>query len=392
MTDPAPQTEQVAAETPAAPPRPAAARNGRALPVLTLLLGAGALLVAGWSLRQVAGLQEADARQQEAMAEAHRQGQELAEREQVLSRQLEQLPAPAELETRRRLLAELQAGQQQLGERVDRVLGASRQEWRLAEAEHLLRLASLRLSALQDVNSARFLVGAADQILRDHDDPAAFAAREQLARGAEALRSLPPIDRTGLFLQLAALGEQAAGLNTRQPQFQAPSGSSMPLAAQVAEGDGASRWAEWWRHLSGFVRLEFTASDEVKPLLAGQTLEQLRLALRLALEQAQWAALNAQPQVYRGALEQARALLQRYFGLDTPHNQALYDRLGELAAQPVAQELPDLTPALNALQAYLLQRERAALEAAGGQASEPAPAASAPAEPAAAEQPAEARP
>ena len=36
-----------------------------------------------------------------------------------------------------------------------------------------------------------------------------------------------------------------------------------------------------------------------------------------------------------------------------------------LANQPVALELPDLTPALNALQAYLGQRERAALEAAG---------------------------
>ncbi len=365
MTDPAPQTEQVAAETPAAPPpRPAAARNGRALPVLALLLGAGALLVAGWSLRQVAGLQEADARQQEAMAEAHRQGQELAEREQVLSRQLEQLPAPAELETRRRLLAELQAGQQQLGERVDRVLGASRQEWRLAEAEHLLRLASLRLAALQDVNSARFLLAAANEILRDHDDPAAFAARERLVSALESLQTLPAVDRTGLFLQLGALGEQAAGLNTRRPEFQ-PRDGALPAAAQVAEGDGASRWAQWWQHVSGFVRLEFTASDEVRPLLAGQTLEQLRLALRLALEQAQWAALNAQPQVYRGALEQARGLVQRYFGLDSAENHAFYTRLGELANQPVALELPDLTPALNALQAYLGQRERAALEAAG---------------------------
>lgn len=386
MTDPAPQTEQVAvAETPAAslPPRQAPARNGRALPVLALLLGAGALLVAGWSLRQVGSLQEADARQQAGLDEARSQAMGLAERDLVMSHQLSRLPSPAELEERRRLLAELQAGQQQLSERVDRVLGASRQEWRLAEAEHLLRLASLRLAALQDVNSARFLLTTANQILRDHDDPAAFAAREQLVSALEALQALPAIDRTGLFLQLGALGEQAARLNTRRPEFQAPAGSGVPAAAQVAEGDGASRWAEWWQRLSGFVRLEFTASDEVRPLLAGQTLEQLRLALRLALEQAQWAALNAQPQVYQGALEQARALLQRYFGLDAVENQALYDRLGELAGQPVALELPDLNPALNALQAYLGQRARAELEAAGKQApSEPAAAPEAEATPA----------
>lgn len=367
MTDPAPQTEQVAAaaETPAAPPAaPKPAQGGRLLPVLALLLGGGALLVAGWSLRQVSSLQEAAAQQQKALAEAYSQSQGLAEREQVLSRQLEQLPAPTELEARRRLLGELQAGQQQLAERVDRVLGTSRQEWRLAEAEHLLRLASLRLSALQDVNSARFLLATANQILRDHDDPAAYAARERLVSALESLQTLPPLDRTGLFLQLAALGEQAAGLNTRRPEFQ-PREAMLPAAAQVAEGDGASRWARWWQHVSGFVRLEFTASDEVRPLLAGQTLEQLRLALRLALEQAQWAALSARPEIYRGALEQARALVQRYFGLDTAENQAFYTRLGELAGQPVALELPDLSPALSALQAYLGQRARAELEAAG---------------------------
>ncbi|WP_455232667.1 uroporphyrinogen-III C-methyltransferase [Geopseudomonas aromaticivorans] len=402
MTDPAPHTEQAApaaaADATPMPARRESARNGRALPALALLLGAGGLLLAGWSLWQVRSLQGATAQQQSRLEEARSQTLGLAERDLVMNRQLAQLPSPAELEERRRLLADLQAEQQRLSQRVDSVLGASRQEWRLAEAEHLLRLASLRLSALQDVNSARFLVSTADQILRDHDDPAAFAARAQLARGLEALRSLPVIDRTGLYLQLAALGAQAAQLNTRQPEFEAVQGAGVP---QVAEGDGSSRWAEWWQRLSGFVRLEFTASDEVKPLLAGQTLEQLRLALRLAVEQAQWAVLNAQPEVYRTALDQARALVERYFGLDSPQTQALHGRFAELAGQPVAQELPDLTPALNALQAYLAQRERAELEAAGARPADTVPAAE-PAEavapaPAAApavapEAPAEARP
>ncbi|MCQ4348787.1 uroporphyrinogen-III C-methyltransferase [Pseudomonas stutzeri] len=375
MTEPAPQTEQVAAATepPVAPPaaaKPAAA--GRLLPVLALLLGGGALLVAGWSLRQVGTLEAADVRQQAALEALRGQEASLAERDRLLGQQLAQLPAPAELEARRRLLGELQAGQQQLAERVERVLGASRQEWRLAEAEHLLRLASLRLAALQDVNSARFLLATADQILRDHDDPAAYAAREQLVSALESLQTLPPLDRTGLFLQLGALGERAAALNTRRPEFRDRE-SALPAAAQVAEGDGASRWAQWWQQVSGFVRLEFTASDEVRPLLAGQTLEQLRLALRLALEQAQWAALNAQPEVYRGALEQARALVQRYFGLDSAENQAFYDRLGELAGQPVALELPDLSPALDALQAYLGRRARSQLEGAVPQAPAAAP-------------------
>ncbi len=369
MTDAAPQPDTVPAAAPAgaapqAPASPARAGGGRSLTFLALLLGAGGLLLGGWSLSQLQGLQGIDHQQLERLQGVQGQTESLQGRVRQLEEQLGRLPAPAALAERERLLAELQAGQQQLARRVDRVLGASRQEWRLAEAEHLLRLATLRLTALQDVNSARFLVDAADQILRDQDDPAAFAAREQLARGLEALRQLPAVDRTGLFLQLAALSEQSAALNTRRPEFRAGT-AEVPAAAQVAEGDGASRWADWWQRLSGFVRLEVGAADEVRPLLAGETLEQLRLALRLTLEQAQWAALNARPEVYRAALEQARALLQRYFGLDEAHNLAFYERLGELAQQPVAQAMPDLTPALNALQAYLDQRARAELEAAG---------------------------
>ncbi|MCM2330323.1 MAG: uroporphyrinogen-III C-methyltransferase, partial [Pseudomonas sagittaria] len=85
------------------------------------------------------------------------------------------------------------------------------------------------------------------------------------------------------------------------------------------------------------------------------------------------------------------AVLQRYFGLDTPENQALYQRLGQLAGQPVAQELPDLTPALSALQAYLAQRARAELEAAAP-AGEPGAVKAAPAAAPAETAPAEAEP
>jgi uroporphyrin-3 C-methyltransferase len=83
-------------------------------------------------------------------------------------------------------VAQLQGDQQRLSQRLETVLGESRKEWRLAEAEHLLRLATLRLSALQDITSAKALVEGADEILREQSDPGAFAAREQLAQPGHA--------------------------------------------------------------------------------------------------------------------------------------------------------------------------------------------------------------
>lgn len=128
---------------------------------------------------------------------------ELAQR---LDSRLSALPSAAELDERRRLLANLQSDQQRLSQRLESVLDGSRQDWRLDEAEHLLRLATLRLSALQDVASAEALVLAADEILREQDDPAAFAAREQLSRSLEALRTT---ERPGPRRPVSAAGRPA---------------------------------------------------------------------------------------------------------------------------------------------------------------------------------------
>jgi uroporphyrin-3 C-methyltransferase len=236
----------------------------------------------------------------------------------------------------------LQGDQQRLSQRLETVLGASRKDWRLAEAEHLLRLASLRLSALQDINSAQALVQGADEILREQDDPGAFAAREQLAKSLAALRSIDQPDRTGLFLQLAALrdqvdkGESLFGLTTGKEQD--------------------NYWTQWWNDLSHYVRIDFSADKSVRPLLAGQSLSQVRLALSLALEQAQWAALNGEPKVYSQALVEAKNVLQGSFNPDNPQSKGLNERLDELAKQPVAVMTPDLTQSLSSVQAYLNRR------------------------------------
>src|SRR5690606_38039445 len=227
-----------------------------------------------------------EADRQASLQKADEQTRQLAAGNQQLAARLgrlEQLPSAAELDERRRLLATLQSDQQRLAGRVEQGLGASREEWRLAEAEHLLRMAMLQLSAMQDVKSAEMLVHEADLILRNQDDPAAYGARQKLLEGLEALRSLPDLDRTGLFLQLGALRGQTSQLTGMAPVFE---------VAPEAEATTDSRWTRWLDELGRYVRVDFGVGSEVRPLLAGQSLAQVRLALSLAIEQAQWAVLN----------------------------------------------------------------------------------------------------
>ncbi|BAV78111.1 HemX protein [Pseudomonas chlororaphis subsp. aurantiaca] len=346
-------------DAPAESATPAVQRRGNGLAILALLLGAAGVAAGGWGVWQVRSLQANNQQQLGQLQALGDEAQSLKLNEQRLTARLEQLPAADELEERRRLVAQLQGDQQRLNQKLESVLGASRKDWRLAEAEHLLRLASLRLSALQDISSAQALVQGADEILREQNDPGSFAAREQLAKSLAALRSTEQPDRTGLFLQLGALRDQVTELTELAPEYRDRGDSLLGL---TADGDGASRWAQWWDQISRYIRIDFNADKNVRPLLAGQSLTQVRLALSLALEQAQWAALNGQAPVYTQALAEARDVLKGNFNQDNPQSKLMLERVSELSKQPVTVQTPDLTKTLSAVQAYLERRNLSAEE------------------------------
>ena len=334
-------------EVAAEPRRPV---NGVA--VLALLVGIAALAVGGWAGWQSHTQQQLEQRRQAEQASLAKQvDQRLQQNGQEVEARLQGLPSAQSIDEQRRLLVTLQGDQQQLAKTMTSVLGASRESWRLAEAEHLLRLAILRLTALQDIASATALVQGADDILRAQDDPLAFAARGELIKALETLRALPQPDRNGLFLQLSALRSQADQLQTLAPEYEIDETGAAPVPTE------APWWQRTWDTLSKYVRLELHADQDIRPQLAGQSLAQVRLTLSLALEQAQWAALNAQPEIYRAALTQAQELLKTYFDAQSREVGALASRLAQLAEQPVSVEIPDLRPALLGLQAYLKERE-----------------------------------
>lgn len=349
--------DRAAADRAAPPSKPTAARRGNGVAILALLVGVAGLAAAGWGVWQVRTLQSQHLQQVEHVQNLGNESQQLALHDQQLMARLDQLPAAAELENRRRLIVQLQNDQQHLSQRLETVLGASRKDWRLAESEHLLRLASLRLSALQDINSAEALVQGADDILREQDDVAAFAAREQLAKSLQALRSVDQPDRTGLFLQIAALREHAAQLNELAPVYEDRGGSLFGIETKPNDDSG---WRSWWSKISRNFRVDFHADRDVKPLLAGQSLAQVRLALSLALEQAQWAALNGEQVVYEHALDQALSILDGNFNAENPQSKVIRSSVVELHNRPVKVNAPDLGPSLSAVQAYLLQLHKPA--------------------------------
>lgn len=345
-------------ETPAPPP--AAQRGSNGLAGLALLIGVLGLAAGGWSAWQLhQSTAQVDAQRGElasATQEAKRLADEQAQRSQQLEQRVDGLPTADQVAEQRRLLMTLQGDQQSLAQGLSQIMGQSREAWRLAEAEHLVRLAMLRLSALQDINSAIALLQAADDIIRVQDDPLAFSARGELIKVLEALRNLPKPDRNGLYLQLGALRSQVDDLQAVAPEF------IVDEQSEAVAMDASMRpWWDWqrWRDtLAQYVRLDLHADQDIRPQLAGQTLSQVRLTLSLALEQAQWGALNARQPVYQQSIAQAREVLGRYFDPRNPTVASLSERLEGLSEQVVEVDTPDLRPALTGLERYVRERER----------------------------------
>ena len=342
-----------------APPAAGPNKSGSGLAVLALLFALASLFLVLWLYLQSQQAPHDIDKQAGSHSDSLLEGR-IDELNQLLEQQrsqlnqlvtqLAELPNSDNFAQQQLALKQMQSAHQAFSMRFEAAFGNTRQDWRLAEAEHLVRMAILRLNAMQDLVSARHLIEGADQILFEQDDVAAYPAREALSQALADIRAMPALDRTGLFLRLGALQNQISQLDQLMPGFESGKNGLLDKATD------SSFWRQWLDGLSDYVRLDFNSSEQVRPLLSSQEITHIRLALSLAVEQAQWAALNGQQAAYDSALEQAMTLLQHYFPQQNQQAASLHEQLAELAGAPVSQQMPDIQPALLALQAYIHDR------------------------------------
>ncbi|NLC10408.1 MAG: hypothetical protein GX782_10675, partial [Gammaproteobacteria bacterium] len=325
--------------------------------VFALLIAAASLAFSAWHYTQQGGnkdetttVQTVNNEEQAAqLTQLQEQLNNQTKQIDQLRLQLAELPSSDNFATQQRALKQMQSAHQAFTTRFESAFGNTRQDWRLAEAEHLLRMAILRLSAMQDLNSALHLVEGADQILFEQDDIAAYPARDAIAQALADIKAMPKLDRAGLFMRLGALQRQISQLDQLMPSFDLTENTLETVT-------DSAFWRQWLDQLSSYVRLDFNSPDDIQPLLSSQEITHIRLAISLAVEQAQWGALNGQQQTYDQAIQQGLDLLKYYFSSDNQTAQALTALLNELVGQPVSQSMPDIKPALLALQAYIQDR------------------------------------
>ncbi len=251
------------------------------------------------------------------------------------------------------------------GKRLRNLTSTSREDWLLAEAEYLLRLANQRLLMERETEGAVALLEAADHILRDMDDMNIRDRREAVAKDMAALKLAPSVDRTGLYLELAALAQQIETLDFVQPTNPVliSKAQAKPEVVFSSSGSTVSQTVESWQDrvmqsfqaAMGKLQQHISIQQHEKlppPLLAPEHQAYLKQNLRLMLEQAQLALMREEQKVYQHSLQQASTWLHNYFTLN-PQAILIAEEVDGIAERQVKQQLPNISASLESLRGFM---------------------------------------
>lgn len=338
---------KVAKQAAATPTR----RGGWWLLLLALVV-LGALATAGWFALQLHQQMLTD---MAVLRDRITTTQDHERRQQQDLTQLQQ-----QLQTQQQNYQQLQQQLQHNSDRLAQLPGAERQDWLLAEAEYLLRLANQRLQLERDWNGALSLLQAADAVLVETRNPGLTRIRETLAQDMLALRQAPALDATGAVLRLQALQQQLPQLPWLPDRLLPDSGADL-LAGAAQQPLPDSWYGQLWHKittaLTGLVRIRERADAVATPLSPDQQYY-LQQNMNLMLEQAQAALLREQAELYEHSLQRVQNWLQQYLLIEDDRTRAVQQSLQELQGWPVAPERPDISRSLLQLQQWVEQQRR----------------------------------
>jgi uroporphyrin-3 C-methyltransferase len=245
-------------------------------------------------------------------------------------------------------------------------------QWKLAEAEYLLRLASQRLAMEQASESAIALLKAADIIIRDSEQVGTYGIRRAIAEDLAALTTVPSVDVEGVYAQLSALSSLAAQLTFIPPRSESLSklGATdiTPQASSAMISEAAPtalvNWTDtlWqgtkdvganvWGELKQLVKVQSRTQGD-QQLLTPEAELLVRMRIEMALSQTQVALLRRQQTIYDQSLVGVKQLLSQYYRSGDDVAQAMHAQIDALDDVKVLTNMPNISGSLVALQGFI---------------------------------------
>ncbi|EKF9219189.1 uroporphyrinogen-III C-methyltransferase [Vibrio cholerae] len=331
-----PTTKKTLDSTPAQTPPPQPNSQGKKLASVVFLL----VLALGAGFAYVHQQQKSEFNNQLQAVRA-----ELKQTRDALNAQLEQTVSKAtsqatEITHRAEtVLEQQQKSIESLQLAVADIKGRRPNDWLLAEADYLVKLAGRKLFLEHDVETATQLMESADQRIAALNDPSLTALRKAMANDITTLKNIPLIDRDGLVLRLISLQQQIDNL----PLANAILPADQPQTSQAV----SENIDDWQTNLKNSLKafadnfITFRSRDgNVIPLLSPTQHFYLRENLQAKLETAIKGVYTEQQTLYRTALDTAAQWSASFFNPDDKAVQSFNAALTQLAEQQVQVEYP----------------------------------------------------
>lgn len=226
-------------------------------------------------------------------------------------------------------------------------------DWMLAEAEYLVRMAGRKLWLEQDGKSAALMLANADERLAAVNDPSLMPIRHALADDIAAIKALPTVDRDGIVIKLNSLSNQVDKLKLDKVIMAAAEEPDFNVSGSVK--DWKENLQKSWNSFSeNFVTVR-RRDGQVDALLSPQQHWYLSENLKGTLLQAQLAVYRDQQEVYDSSLAQASEWLTTYFADDSVR-QAMLEQIKQLSTQTIKVEYPQQFSAQENLKQLLDDR------------------------------------
>lgn len=245
--------------------------------------------------------------------------------------------------------------QQQIAEQLSELVAREKlssadikRTWALQEIDYLLNIANQRALLAHDIAGARQALEMADEQLEALSDYRLHPLRALIAEDMMALDALADLDIAGMALQLQVAAKRINQLRVAKgPEVTADTTSEAAAPANEASWQQAVN--DVWQQIRSLVVIRHDQSGESAVLVPEQRYF-LYQNLRLQLESARLALLNADASSYKHSLQTAVSWLERYFAGD--ERDAMLNTLNALQQQQIEITIPDISASLNWLKEY----------------------------------------
>ncbi|MED5509106.1 MAG: uroporphyrinogen-III C-methyltransferase [Pseudomonadota bacterium] len=282
------------------------------------------------------------------------QQQQQTEHFNTLEGELATLQSSSELHQRQfmELGEQLKAQSKKLDDFISRETLTSeelKRTWALQEIEYLLNVANQRALLAHDVDGAIRALEMADKQIQAMSDYRLHPLRALIAEEVMDLEALADIDTAGIAIKLQTAAKHVQTLRVKKgPEVEFDESQSMPSAT---ESDAGWKQAldDIWQQMRSLVVIRHDQTGETAVLVPEQRYF-LYQNLRLQLESARLALLNADNDNYQHSLQTAINWLQQYFTGD--QRDALLNTLKKLQDAQINISIPDISGSLNWLEEY----------------------------------------